>query len=104
MANAPRSPRANEAKPSYMRSLADSIRTADGLIDALGLPERLREPARAAEKLFPVFAPRSFLARMRPGDEHDPLLRQVLPLGGEGAPPPPAPCRACCTSIAAGRC
>lgn len=76
-------------KPGYMRSLAASVRTADGLIDALGLPERLREPARAAERLFPVFAPRSFLARMRPGDESDPLLRQVLPLDAECAPPPP---------------
>ncbi|QDT14828.1 L-lysine 2,3-aminomutase [Alienimonas californiensis] len=72
-----------------MRSLAESIRTADGLIDALGLPEDLREPARAAEKLFPTFVPRSFLARMRPGDPADPLLRQVLPLGEETAPPPP---------------
>ncbi|WP_242688118.1 EF-P beta-lysylation protein EpmB [Alienimonas californiensis] len=77
------------AKPAYMRSLAESIRTADGLIDALGLPEDLREPARAAEKLFPTFVPRSFLARMRPGDPADPLLRQVLPLGEETAPPPP---------------
>ena len=87
-ADAPRSPGV-ASKPAYMRSLAESIRTADGLIDALGLPERLREPARAAENLFPVFVPRSFLARMRPGDETDPLLRQVLPLGEEAAPPPP---------------
>ena len=72
-----------------MRSLAGAVRTADGLIDALGLPEGLREPARRAERLFPVFVPRSFLARMRPGDPHDPLLRQVLPLGDECAPPPP---------------
>ena len=72
-----------------MRSLAEAVRTADGLVDALGLPERLREPARRAEKLFPVFAPRSFLARMRPGDPADPLLRQVLPVGEECGPPPP---------------
>ena len=72
-----------------MRSLAESVRTADALVDALGLPERLREPARRAERLFPVFAPRSFLARMRPGDEADPLLRQVLPIGAECDPPPP---------------
>ena len=83
-ADAPRSP-----KPGYMRSLAESVRTADGLIDALGLPEDLREPARRAERLFPVFAPRSFLARMRPGDPADPLLRQVLPIGEECGPPPP---------------
>ena len=89
-ADAPRSPEpADVPKPAYMRSLAESVRTADGLVDALGLPERLREPARRAERLFPVFAPRSFLARMRPGDEFDPLLRQVLPLGEEESPPPP---------------
>src|SRR5262249_13225602 len=29
--------------------------------------------------------PRPFLARMRRGDPHDPLLRQVLPLGAETA-------------------
>jgi EF-P beta-lysylation protein EpmB len=30
-----------------------------------------------------LFVPRSFIARMRPGDPHDPLLRQVLPLAEE---------------------
>ena len=88
-ADAPRSPRRGETKPAYMRSLAESVRTADGLVGALGLPEDLREPARRAERLFPVFAPRSFLARMRPGDPADPLLRQVLPVGAECGPPPP---------------
>jgi EF-P beta-lysylation protein EpmB len=33
--------------------------------------------------LFPLRVPRGFVARMRPGDPHDPLLRQVLPLGDE---------------------
>ena len=81
-------PRVTE-KPAYMRSLAAAVRTADGLVDALDLPEHLREPARRAERLFGVFAPQSFLARMRPGDPADPLLRQVLPLGEECGPPPP---------------
>ncbi|MEM9703519.1 MAG: radical SAM protein, partial [Planctomycetota bacterium] len=84
----PRRETRSDGKPAYMRSLAASIRSADGLIDALNLPDRLREPARAAEKLFPVFVPRSFLARMRPGDETDPLLRQVLPLDEETYAPP----------------
>ena len=76
---------AGPARPatSWHRSLGDAVRTADGLIDTLGLPEDLREPARRAERLFPVFAPRSYLARMRPGDPADPLLRQVLPLDAE---------------------
>jgi len=37
---------------------------------------------------FPVRVPESFLARMRPGDRNDPLLRQVLPLAIENAAVP----------------
>ncbi|TWU18298.1 EF-P beta-lysylation protein EpmB [Allorhodopirellula heiligendammensis] len=33
---------------------------------------------------FPVFVPREFAARMRPGDETDPLLMQVMPTHAEG--------------------
>jgi EF-P beta-lysylation protein EpmB len=35
-----------------------------------------------------VFAPRGYVARMRQGDPHDPLLRQVLPLEDELAEAP----------------
>lgn len=57
--------------------------------DASELCRRLDLPAPATESLpsaknFPVFVPPSYLARMRPGDPDDPLLRQVLPLGAEG--------------------
>lgn len=56
-----------------------------GLLDldpaALGLSE-------AAAAQFPLRVPRGFLARMRPGDPHDPLLRQVLPLDAEMRPMP----------------
>jgi len=55
------------------------------LITRLELPESYREPARRAATLFPVMVPESYLARMRPRDPHDPLLRQVLPLGEEEA-------------------
>lgn len=34
-------------------------------------------------KSFPLRVPRSFIARMKPGDPHDPLLRQVLPISEE---------------------
>jgi L-lysine 2,3-aminomutase len=33
---------------------------------------------------FPLRVPRAYVARMRKGDPHDPLLRQVLPLAEEG--------------------
>ena len=35
---------------------------------------------------FRVLVPRSYVARMRPGDPHDPLLRQVLPVASEHTP------------------
>ena len=68
---------------TWHRSLAAAIRDADALVDRLALPEEYREPARRAANRFPVMVPESFLARMRPGDPDDPLLRQVLPLEAE---------------------
>lgn len=59
------------------------VRDAGELVAALGLPPALREPARRAARSFGLLVPRSFLARMRPGDPSDPLLRQVLPAAEE---------------------
>jgi len=67
----------------WHRALAGAIRDSDELIDALRLPDHLREPARRAARLFPLLVPRSYLERIQPGDPHDPLLLQVLPLGLE---------------------
>ncbi len=80
--DAPSAPRRNP-RPAYFRSLSEAVREPDELIDLLGLPDSLREPARTAAKAFPLLVPRSFLARMRADDPDDPLLRQVLPLGAE---------------------
>jgi len=49
----------------------------------LELPPEFAQGAIDAARLFPLFAPRSYVARMRKGDAADPLLRQVLPLGIE---------------------
>lgn len=68
---------------SWPRELAVAIRDPDALIERLQLPEECRGPAHHAAKLFPLMVTESFLARMRPGDPHDPLLRQVLPLDAE---------------------
>lgn len=65
---------------SWHDELAAAIRDPHALIDRLGLPDEFREPASRAAKLFPVVVTESYLARMRSGDPHDPLLRQVLPL------------------------
>ena len=72
-----------EARPAYFRSLANAIRTPEELVARLELSDELLEPARRAATAFPLLVPRSFLARMRPGDPADPLLRQVLPLDAE---------------------
>jgi len=71
------------AKSGWQRDLAASITDARELIEALGLPAELIAPAQRAAQLFGLRVTRSFLARMRPGDARDPLLRQVLPLGEE---------------------
>ena len=67
----------------WKRALAEAVRDPDELVDLLALPESLREGARRAARRFPLVVPRGFLARMRPGDPADPLLRQVLPLDAE---------------------
>ena len=67
----------------WHRSLANSIREPDVLIERLQLSPSLCEPARRAAARFPLLVSESFLGRMRPGDAADPLLRQVLPLDVE---------------------
>jgi EF-P beta-lysylation protein EpmB len=72
-----------EPSGDWRMSLAGAIRDTDELIDRLGLPDGLRAPSRKAAESFPLVVPLSYLGRMRPGDERDPLLRQVLPIGVE---------------------
>lgn len=76
-------PQKNSARESWHRSLAEAVRDPETLISALGLSSDCLEPARRAAKLFPLLVPRSFLARMEPGNPRDPLLLQVLPLEAE---------------------
>ncbi len=72
--------------PGWQRVLAQAVTDPRVLLARLGL-----DPALAGDELevaeamrtFPLRVPESFVARMRPGDPHDPLLRQVLPLGAE---------------------
>ena len=50
------------------------------MLDLHALAARVSDEAAAQ---FPLRVPRGFVARMRRGDAHDPLLRQVLPLDDE---------------------
>ncbi len=60
-----------------------AIRDPVELCQRLGLSAAVAQRGHKAAAEFPVFVPREFLARMRWGDETDPLLRQVLPLFDE---------------------
>lgn len=67
----------------WQAEMAAAITDPAELLAAVGLGEEWLPAARAAARLFPLRAPRSFVSRMRRADPHDPLLRQVLPLAEE---------------------
>jgi len=68
---------------SWQQALKDAVRDPGELCRLLDLPPEFESAAMASSGSFPVFAPRGYIARMRRGDIHDPLLRQVLPLAEE---------------------
>jgi EF-P beta-lysylation protein EpmB len=72
----------------WQNTLKRAIRDPIELCRTVGLGPVFEESARRASRLFPVFAPRPYLAKVRQGDPHDPLLRQVLPLADELDSPP----------------
>jgi EF-P beta-lysylation protein EpmB len=68
---------------SWQEAFKDAVRDPAELCRLLDLPMAIADAARAANQMFPLYAPRGFVARMRPGDPADPLLRQVLPVADE---------------------
>jgi L-lysine 2,3-aminomutase len=72
---------------SWQEALKDAVRDASELCRLVNLPPQYVSGAALAVQDFPVFAPRGFIGRMRPGDARDPLLRQVLPLEDEQTVP-----------------
>ncbi len=69
----------------WRQLMRDGVREPRALLSMLGLDQLAnRLPADSAG--FPLRVPRGFIARMRFGDPHDPLLRQVLPLDDELIP------------------
>ncbi len=68
---------------SWQQALKDAVRDPLELCRLLELPAEWAAAARHVAKSFPLFAPRSYVARMRPADPADPLLRQVLPIEAE---------------------
>jgi EF-P beta-lysylation protein EpmB len=71
---------AGGAGPRWQRAMRSAVRDPVDLCRRLSLPATYEAAAVRAAGQFPVFAPLGYIARMRPGDLDDPLLRQVLPL------------------------
>jgi EF-P beta-lysylation protein EpmB len=67
----------------WQTELAQAITDPAELCQRLQLDPALLPAARRAAALFPLRAPRGFVARMGIGDPYDPLLLQVLPLHNE---------------------
>jgi EF-P beta-lysylation protein EpmB len=76
------------SQSDWRQEWARAIRDPRELLRELDLDPALLPGAQAAASLFPLRAPRSFVARMRRGDPDDPLLRQILPLAMELEPAP----------------
>ncbi len=58
------------------------------LLAEVGLDDSWLPMAQKAAALFPLRATRPFVSRIEKGNPHDPLLRQILPLGDELDSPP----------------
>ncbi|MFH1599663.1 MAG: EF-P beta-lysylation protein EpmB [Pseudomonadota bacterium] len=72
------------APPARWQQLwRDAVRDPAELLNLLGLEDLAARVSPGAARQFPLRVPRGFVDRMRRGDPHDPLLRQVLPLDDE---------------------
>ncbi len=66
--------------PRWQMLWREAVRDPRELLTLLGLDALAEGLSEAAARQFPLRVPRGFVARMRPHDPHDPLLRQVLPV------------------------
>lgn len=73
---------------SWQQALAQAIRDPQELLSILGLEQKALTDWITQTSDFPLRVPRSYVARMRPGDPNDPLLLQVLPRAAETATTP----------------
>lgn len=67
----------------WRRILQKSTRNPQALLAELGLAAGHMRVSRRAADNFPLRVPDGFLEKVRHGDIHDPLLRQILPLAEE---------------------
>ncbi len=67
----------------WQQALRQAVRDPAELLALLGLEGLVPAISGEAAAQFPLLVPHGFIGRMRHGDPHDPLLRQVLPLDAE---------------------
>lgn len=77
-----------EVAADWRRLWRESVTDPRELLALLDLPQLAASLPADGDAGFPLRVPRGFVARMRSGDPHDPLLRQVLPLAEEAQPQP----------------
>ena len=74
----------NLLQPRWQQALSNLITDPSDLLAMLSLSEA--EIPWQWDKEFPLRVTHSFVERMKKGDPHDPLLRQVLPVTDESQP------------------
>lgn len=67
----------------WQQELNNLIVDPQQLLQIVGLDMQWLAAAQESARLFPLRATHSFVARIKPGDPDDPLLRQILPLQEE---------------------
>jgi EF-P beta-lysylation protein EpmB len=72
-----------QAASRWQQLWREAVRDPRELLAMLGLEALVPRISDSAAARFPLRVPRGFVARMRHGNPHDPLLRQVLPLDDE---------------------
>lgn len=72
----------------WKKILTEAIRDPLELLNTVGVDPALLTVPVDLDSAFPLRVPRGYVARMKRGDAHDPLLLQVLPLREERATPP----------------
>ena len=72
----------------WQSALKSAYRDAEALCRELALPESLAAEAARSANGFPIFAPASYVAKIKRGDPTDPLLLQILPQASESEPHP----------------
>ncbi len=72
--------------PIWQQQFANAIQDIDELLQLIGLDADQLDLSKEANNHFSLRITREYVARIRPGDAHDPLLKQILPVAAETRP------------------